>query len=70
MRDRMPSAFTRVLKIPLHTPLRGNQLHSAVLHLTYGFHHNYKVEFPALNEGCLLLHYIKEMALPSKSLAL
>lgn len=66
MRDRMPSSFTRVLKLPLHSPLRGGQLHSAALHLAYGFHHNYQVIFPALNGTSLLVEYSKDLALPSK----
>lgn len=60
----MPSTYTRVLKLPLHAPLDGGELHRIVLHLALGYHHNYDMNFPGLNNIPLLIQYGKLLALP------
>ncbi|KAI9901524.1 hypothetical protein N3K66_003341 [Trichothecium roseum] len=64
MRDRMPSHFTQVLKLPLQTTLRGNELHNAVLQLILAYHYNYALNCPPLQHSSLLVHYGKLLALP------
>ncbi|KAI1028419.1 hypothetical protein LB503_002314 [Fusarium chuoi] len=41
MQDRLPSAYTRALKLPLRSSLRGIDMHNAVLDLALSYHHNY-----------------------------
>ncbi|KAF5693854.1 hypothetical protein FDENT_1692 [Fusarium denticulatum] len=41
MQDRLPSAYTRALKSPLRSSLRGIDMHNAVLDLALSYHHNY-----------------------------
>lgn len=64
MRDRLPSAYTKALKVPLQTPLRGSELHSAVIDMATSFYRNYDLRFPALNETPMMVQYAKHLALP------
>ncbi|KAI6780439.1 uncharacterized protein J7T54_007288 [Emericellopsis cladophorae] len=64
MRDRLPSGYARVIKLPVLTPLEGGQLHHVVLQLATGYQANYGMFFPALNEVHLLVQYGKQLALP------
>ncbi|KAF5560407.1 hypothetical protein FPHYL_6679 [Fusarium phyllophilum] len=41
MQDRLPSAYTRALKLPLRSSLKGIDMHNAVLDLALSYHHNY-----------------------------
>ncbi|KAF5664058.1 hypothetical protein FCIRC_10937 [Fusarium circinatum] len=43
MQDRLPSAYTRALKLPLRSSLRGIDMHNAVLDLALSYHHNYGI---------------------------
>ena len=64
----MPSHFTQVLKLPLQTTLRGNELHNAVLQLILAYHYNYALDCPPLQHSSLLVHYGKLLALPGMDL--
>lgn len=67
MQDRMPSGFTRVLRLPLREPMEGDELHSSILQLAFGYHYNYEMTFPSLNEVSVLIQYAKHLSLPSQS---
>lgn len=60
----MPSAYTRYIKIPLHTPLDGGELHRAVLDLAMSYHVNHELVFPGLSDVPLLVQYARLLALP------
>lgn len=64
MQDRLPSAYTRALKLPLEMPLKGGELHSAVVDMALSFHRNYRMLFPALSEAPMMVQYAKHLALP------
>ncbi|KAF5668587.1 polymerase i core factor subunit [Fusarium heterosporum] len=64
MQDRLPSAYTRALKLPLRSSLRGIDLHSAVLDLSLSYHHNYGMIFPTINDVPTLVHFTRQLALP------
>ena len=68
MQDRLPSAYTRALKLPLRTSLKGADLHSAVLDMALSYHRNYEMIFPAMSDTPILVQYTKQLALPGWSL--
>jgi len=65
MQDRLPSAYTRALKLPLRSSLKGIDLHNAVLDLALSYNYNYGMIFPAVNETPTLVHFVRQLALPS-----
>lgn len=67
IRDRMLPHYTTVFKWPLHTPLEGGELHQSVRHLASGYHYNYGMIFPRLNEVPMMVQYAKHLSLPSLS---
>lgn len=69
MMGRLPGPYHRALKVT-HTSFRGGELHQAVLELVLEYHLNYEMAFPPLNIPLLLLHYLRELALPGKSTTL
>lgn len=66
MTVRLPGAYHRALKVK-HTSFQGGELHQAVLELILEYHLNYEMVFPPLNTPLLLLHYLRELALPGAS---
>ncbi|KAI1066551.1 hypothetical protein LB507_011119 [Fusarium sp. FIESC RH6] len=68
MQDRLPSAYTRALKIPLRSSLKGIDLHNAVLDLALSYNYNYGMMFPAINETPTLVHFVRQLALPIEAL--
>ncbi|WAO95084.1 Polymerase i core factor subunit [Fusarium falciforme] len=68
MQDRLPSAYTKALKLPLRSSLKGFDLHSAVMDLALSYHHNYGIIFPGINETPTLVHYVRQLALPVETL--
>ncbi|RKK50316.1 hypothetical protein BFJ67_g6517 [Fusarium oxysporum f. sp. cepae] len=64
MQDRLPSAYTRALKLPLRSSLRGIDLHNAVLDLALSYHHNYGMVFPAINDTPTIVHFARQLTLP------
>jgi hypothetical protein len=64
MQDRLPSAYTKALKLPLRSSLKGFDLHNAVMDLALSYHHNYGIIFPDVNETPTLVHYVRQLALP------
>ncbi|KAH7198604.1 uncharacterized protein B0J16DRAFT_367661 [Fusarium flagelliforme] len=68
MQDRLPSAYTRALKLPLRSSLKGIDLHNAVLDLALSFNYNYGMIFPAVNETPTLVHFVRQLALPIEAL--
>lgn len=64
MQDRLPSAYTKALKLPLRSSLKGFDLHNAVMDLALSYHHNYGIIFPDINETPTLVHYVRQLALP------
>lgn len=64
MQDRLPSAYTRALKYPLRSSLKGIDLHNAVLDLALSYHHNYEMIFPTINDTPILVHFVRQLALP------
>lgn len=65
MTARLPGSYHRALKVK-NTSFRGGELHQAVLELVLDYHLNYEMVFPPLNTPLLLLHYLRELALPGK----
>ncbi|SPJ71383.1 related to polymerase I core factor (CF) subunit [Fusarium torulosum] len=68
MQDRLPSAYTRALKYPLRSSLKGIDLHNAVLDLALSYHHNYGMIFPTINDTPTLVHFVRQLALPVETL--
>ncbi|KAL5602048.1 hypothetical protein FOBRF1_009581 [Fusarium oxysporum] len=68
MQDRLPSAYTRALKLPLRSSLRGIDLHNAVLDLSLSYHHNYGMVFPAINDTPTIVHFARQLTLPVETL--
>ncbi|KIL90626.1 hypothetical protein FAVG1_06360 [Fusarium avenaceum] len=68
MQDRLPSAYTRALKYPLRSFLKGIDLHNAVLDLALSYHHNYEMIFPTINDTPILVHFVRQLALPVETL--
>ncbi|KAI7758554.1 hypothetical protein LZL87_006945 [Fusarium oxysporum] len=66
MQDRLPSAYTRALKLPLRSSLRGIDLHNAVLDLALSYHHNYGMVFPAINDTPTIVHFVRQLTLPGE----
>ncbi|KAK7734956.1 hypothetical protein SLS53_007733 [Cytospora paraplurivora] len=65
MTIRLPGSYHRALKVK-HTSFQGGELHQAVLELILEYHLNYEMVFPPLNTTLLLLHYLRELALPAE----
>ena len=63
MTNRLPGSYHRALKAT-RTSFEGGELHQAVLELILEYHLNYDMTFPPLNTPLLLLHYVRELALP------
>ncbi|KAF4958842.1 hypothetical protein FSARC_10918 [Fusarium sarcochroum] len=68
MQDRLPSAYTRALKLPLRSSLQGIDLHNAVLDLALSYHHNYGMIFPAVNDTPALVNFVRQLTLPVETL--
>ncbi|KAI8656653.1 hypothetical protein NCS56_01269800 [Fusarium sp. Ph1] len=68
MQDRLPSAYTKALKLPLRSYLKGFDLHNAVMDLALSYHHNYGIIFPDVNETPTLVYYVRQLALPVETL--
>ncbi|KAF5025465.1 hypothetical protein F66182_2441 [Fusarium sp. NRRL 66182] len=68
MQDRLPSAYTRALKLPLRSSLRGIDLHSAVLDLALSYNYNYEIVFPVINDTPTVVHFVRQLALPVETL--
>ncbi|KAF4490254.1 hypothetical protein FAGAP_10973 [Fusarium agapanthi] len=66
MQDRLPSAYTRALKLPLRSSLRGIDMHNAVLDLALSYHHNYGMVFPAINDAPTIVHFVRQLTLPGE----
>ncbi|RBA13933.1 hypothetical protein FPRO05_02725 [Fusarium proliferatum] len=66
MQDRLPSAYTRALKLPLRSSLRGIDMHNAVLDLALSYHHNYGMIFPAINDTPTIVHFVRQLTLPGE----
>ncbi|KAI5466577.1 ubiquitin family-domain-containing protein [Mariannaea sp. PMI_226] len=64
MQDRLPSAYTRALKLPLRAALHGADLHEAVMDLALSYHRNYDMLFPPVNDTLAMVHYARHLALP------
>lgn len=64
MQDRLPSAYTRALKLPLRSSVKGIDLHNAVLDLALSYNYNYGMIFPPVNEIPTLVHFIRQLSLP------
>ncbi|CVK97338.1 related to polymerase I core factor (CF) subunit [Fusarium mangiferae] len=64
MQDRLPSAYTRALKLPLRSSLRGIDMHNAVLDLALSYHHNYGMIFPAINDTPTIASALKTPTRP------
>lgn len=65
MTVRLPGSYHRALKVQ-NTSFHGGELHQAILELVLNYHLNYEIVFPPLNTPLLLLHYLRELALPRK----
>ncbi|KAF0642095.1 hypothetical protein FPSE5266_09178 [Fusarium pseudograminearum] len=68
MQDRLPSPYTRALKLPLRSSLKGIDLHNAVLDLALSYNYNYGMIFPAVNETPTLVHFVRQLSLPVEAL--
>ncbi|KAF5656069.1 hypothetical protein F25303_126 [Fusarium sp. NRRL 25303] len=66
MQDRLPSAYTRALKLPLRSSLRGIDMHNAVLDLALSYHRNYGMIFPAINDTPTIVHFVRQLTLPGE----
>ncbi|KAH7137126.1 ubiquitin family-domain-containing protein [Dactylonectria estremocensis] len=70
MQDRLPSAYTRALKLPLRAPLQGVDLHYTVMNMALSYYHNYGMVFPAVSETPILTTYTKLLALPVEAVVM
>lgn len=68
MTARLPGSYHTALKVK-NTSFRGGELHQAILELVLDYHLNYEIVFPPLNTPLLLLHWLRELALPGKCTA-
>ncbi|KAL6858485.1 hypothetical protein J3F83DRAFT_750966 [Trichoderma novae-zelandiae] len=68
MRDRMPAAYIRVLKLPFRTTAKGDELHASVMDLVLSYDFNYGLVFPEINHIPELVQFAKELALPIDSI--
>lgn len=68
MQDRLPSAYTRALKVSLHETLQGVDLHYTVMNLALSYHQNYGMIFPAISDTPTLVAYSRQLALPVEAL--
>lgn len=66
MIDRLPGSYQRALLVK-NASLQGGELHHAVLELVLEYHLNYEMAFPPVNVPLLVFHYLRELALPGKS---
>lgn len=66
MRDRLPAAYIKLLKLPFRSPVEGDELHRVVMDLVLSYHFNYNLVFPEINHVPVLIQFAKELALPSK----
>ncbi|KPM34078.1 hypothetical protein AK830_g12494 [Neonectria ditissima] len=64
MQDRLPSAYTRALKLPMRATLQGADLHDAVMTLALSYRHNYGMDFPAISDTLILITCMRQLALP------
>ncbi|KAF7560758.1 hypothetical protein G7046_g3386 [Stylonectria norvegica] len=64
MQDRLPSAYTRALKLPLRARLKGSDLQSAVLDMALSYYRNYEMVFPAMSVTAMAVQYARHLALP------
>lgn len=67
MSERLPGSYQRALLVR-NASLQGGELHEAILELVLEYHLNYDMAFPAVNMPLLLFHYVRELALPGKSI--
>ena len=67
MRDRMPSAYTKVIKLPIRHPLYGEALYDAILELVLSYHLNYGMKFPENNQVAMLTQMVRHLSLPGMS---
>ncbi|KAH6997527.1 ubiquitin family-domain-containing protein [Ilyonectria sp. MPI-CAGE-AT-0026] len=68
MQDRLPSAYTRALKVPLRATLQGVDIHYTVMNLALSYHQNYGMIFPAISDTPTLVAYSRQLALPVEAL--
>jgi RNA polymerase I-specific transcription initiation factor RRN7 len=66
MQDRMPSAYTRALKLPIRSQI-GDELYASVMDLASSYRLNYELLFPPIEEVMMLTQAAKVLAVPSKS---
>ncbi|PTB42778.1 hypothetical protein M441DRAFT_162493 [Trichoderma asperellum CBS 433.97] len=68
MRDRLPAAYIKLLKLPFRSPVEGDELHRVVMDLVLSYHFNYNLVFPEINHIPELMQFAKELALPIESI--
>ncbi|KAL7926324.1 hypothetical protein ACQKWADRAFT_282450 [Trichoderma austrokoningii] len=68
MRDRLPAAYIKLLKLPFRSPVGGDELHKVVMDLVLSYHFNYNLIFPEINHVPELIQFAKELALPIDSI--
>ncbi|KAL6881640.1 hypothetical protein HDV57DRAFT_496918 [Trichoderma longibrachiatum] len=68
MKDRMPAAYIRVLKLPFRTATKGDELQRSVMDLVLSYDFNYGLVFPEINHVPELVQFAKELALPIDSI--
>ncbi|KAL7785975.1 hypothetical protein V8C37DRAFT_393052 [Trichoderma ceciliae] len=68
MRDRMPAAYIKVLKLPFRSSVEGDELHKVVMDLVLSYHFNYNLVFPEINHVPELMQFAMELALPIDSI--
>ncbi|KAL7915617.1 hypothetical protein GGI35DRAFT_430280 [Trichoderma velutinum] len=64
MRDRMPAAYIRVLKLPFRSSIEGDEIHRVVMDLILSYDFNYSLVFPEISHVPQLIQFAKELALP------
>ncbi|KAI9167239.1 eukaryotic translation initiation factor 5A [Paramyrothecium foliicola] len=67
MQDRMPSAYTRALKLPLRTDV-GNDLYDATIDLALSYRMNYELIFPPAEGVVMLIYIAKRLVVPVDSI--
>lgn len=64
MQDRMPLAYVKLLKMPLRSSLRGEELYETIVDLAMSYKLNYDMRLPELNYLPVLVECAKELVLP------
>ncbi|KAF4447117.1 hypothetical protein F53441_9262 [Fusarium austroafricanum] len=67
MIDTLALCYLGCLLLRIPTAI-GIDLHNAVLDLALSYHHNYGMIFPSINDTPTLVHFVRQLSLPARSI--